>query len=155
MLITEGMRNWKTPRLAESRHVYWPMIDRFNLTILVIILSKIMEVYESYGDAIPEELHKEFKLIHTELKQKKIKTFRNKYCGHILDKETDSPLPELVVQSLLDNIRGTIKYEDFEDWFWATGRPNRKKSIASCLSRIHNSLIKQEEISTDELAMVA
>ena len=129
-------------------------IDRFNITILAMTLSKVIEVYKKYKAYIPAELRINMRGIYSDLKNREIDKFRNKYCGHILDKQTQSPIPDSKVAEMFQKIRGNSQYEDFEDWFWDTGRVNSERSIASVIMRIRDILIKQENISDQEMTLV-
>ena len=154
MLVTEKLKNFKTPLLVERGNVYWLMIDRFNLSILAICLSKVMEVYERYGEFVPERYRPNLKVIFQDISKRKIRQFRNKYCGHILDKTTGAPISENEIASMFYKIRGVAPYSDFEDWFWATGRPNSENSIAATLEKIRDAIVWSERITQHEMSLV-
>jgi len=49
MLLSEKMKAWRTPLLTERGPIYWSIIDRLNITILAMTLSKVIEVYKGNG----------------------------------------------------------------------------------------------------------
>jgi len=149
---TDRFLQASNPSVYKQKHLV--LIERLNISTLAMTLFKITEVNKKYSAFIPEQYKDEFKNIDQELDNRGIKNFRHQYCGHILNKKTNKPISDADIETAIQLIRKEPSYEDFEDWFWESGRLNGEKSIAACLAKIANSLQKNESITLQELEQI-
>lgn len=78
-------------------------------------LDKIVEFYDCYHLIIPVDCKKEYKGIVRQINKKGIVEFRNKYVGHIRNRDTGRPLDVKELETYLTRIYGESE-EIFISW---------------------------------------
>lgn len=130
--VTESLRGVPklNSQLAESK--YWPLIERHLLVALSISLYKIVELYEKYQSALPDEPREKLKDIYQEIIGLGIRNFRNQYCGHIQDFKTKTPISEEQIEAHFSRLLNGRSISEIAQWIW--DKNNNEYGTGQCLS---------------------
>ena len=117
---------------------------------LILVLAKWVEFYEKYGSIIPKDCAKECKALTREIKRLQIPRFRNKYIGHIWDKDSDRPLSKKEVIRYMEAI---TKSDGRRFLLWINdGNDNAyPKTVVSIISEVRDRLMAQYKFGKDIL----
>ena len=103
-LTTDGFREWKLK--APDTHIYWSLVDVHNFTMLAITLCKVIEFHAKFRRHLPHHLLAVFDSINSRLVTAGIQDFRNKFSGHLLDRNTGQPLRQEELESYMSRLLG-------------------------------------------------
>jgi hypothetical protein len=121
-------------------------VTRLCVFHLIISLNKYIEFYQHYKNIIPEEIKDTCKELMKTLKDKNIPEFRNKFVGHIWDKDKKTPITE----EEHDNYSKMIYGNNFESFLLWINNPNNNvfpKTVVSIVEHTRNKIAEKYNIS--------
>ena len=125
---------------TQDREIYFNILESHNFTMLAITFCKTMEFYRAFHREIPSELKQSFKSINKRLELAKIQDFRNKFAGHLFDKETGKPLKDEDLQTYALRLLNGQTHDEFRSWWWPLRGEDLQKSVAGNLQLLRLSL---------------
>ena len=116
---------------------------------LIITLSKWIEFYNKYQSLLPNKNRKVCKNLKKEIEKREIGLFRNKFVGHIWDKDCDRPLTKEESDAYIVKINGGDKAAFL-------GRINKLNApypttVVSISERVRDELEKQYSLTHRDL----
>lgn len=90
-------------------------INRMCLSHIFLTLYKWLEFYERYNKIIPRDCIPSCRSLRKEIEKREIDKFRNKFVGHIWDKEKNRPLTIKEIDDYISKIMGE-DHSSFLNW---------------------------------------
>jgi hypothetical protein len=125
-------------------------IRKMCLSHVVLTLCKFHEFWQHYKDLVPLEHREAAKDILKTLEKKKIKDLRNKWVGHIWDKDRKRPLIHSEIIERFDIlVDGDLS--TFLDWINNPKNNTYPTTVVSIVEEIRNSIMTTHGISLKEI----
>lgn len=125
-------------------------VTRLCVFHLIISLNKYIEFYQHYKNIIPEEVRNSCKELMKILKAKQIPDFRNKFVGHIWDKNKKAPITD----KDRDMFEQKIYEGDFNAFLLWINNPNNNvfpETIVSIIENTQKKLVEDYKIDDSEI----
>lgn len=125
-------------------------INKMCVSHLVLGLNKWAEFYDRFHDLIPSELKDHAKRIKKTIEGRKFLDFRNKYVGHIWDKDNDRPLLNSEIVDRLNKIMNDDA-RAFLRWLNHPDSVEYSKSVAGTSEAIRDSIAAEFGIKPGDI----
>lgn len=106
---------------------------------LILLLAKWVEFYEKYSSTIPDDCIQECRALTNEIRKLKIPMFRNKYIGHVWDKDTKRPLSSNEISGYMKQITKGDQAA-FLRWINDAHNDQYPKTVVSIISHVRDRL---------------
>ncbi len=115
---------------------------------LILLLAKWAEFYEKYRSIIPADCVKECRALNNEVRKLDAPMFRNKYVGHIWNKDTKRPLTSREISRYMDKI---TKGDRAAFLHWINNSKNNRypNSVVSVISHVRDRLRTEYKIKNE------
>lgn len=128
---------------------YFYSLNRMHWTFIGITLFKVIEVRNAYQKIMPKNEKRIINLLADELNSRKVNEFRNKFCGHILCRDSKTPISEERRDEMIGCLMGGT-FEEFVDWL-APSKDENSSSVIGMVQSVRNSIMRCYEITEDEI----
>ena len=124
--------------------------NRMCYSHLFVTLSKFVEFYKRYKAMIPDDCRQPWKAAQQQLVDRGVVDFRNKYVGHIWDRDTGRPLTVAEVTSRLEGIVGG---DEVEFLHWINHGPDNvfPRTVISIAEHTRDRIAYEYSLTESEL----
>lgn len=124
-------------------------LTRMSLNHIFISLTKWYEIYERYMYLFPEEVKHTAKALVKDIDARKVRDFRNKYIGHVLDADTNQPIS---IQETDDFVNNILKGDIVSFLLWVNNpKMVDEKTVLGKTHIIKDALLKKYNLTDDDL----
>ena len=119
-------------------------VRRMCFSHLFMTLYKWTEFYRKFHQIIPDDCRRDSKTILKEIESRKIKSFRDRFIGHIWDRDEDRPLTENEILSCVE----TITRGDEESFLLWCNDPSDNSSVTfvSVIERVRDRISEKYDV---------
>jgi hypothetical protein len=125
-------------------------MKRMAISHTIMTLAKWVEFYEKYSQVIPADVRAQCKTLAAEIREKRIRDFRNKVVGHIWDNESQRPLVREEIDSHLDRIFPHGR-KAFMLWVNDPSKQEYPQTVVSIVERVRDHIAAEYAISDAEV----
>lgn len=118
----------------------FPHIYRLTISWLILTTAKVEELWRKYGVLAQPGSREKMRAVLKEIADRGITDMRDKSVAHIIDRETDSPLPPQAITDLINK----ITRNDLEAFvFWIRDPEDPRKDTVSRALRLFRADIQK------------
>ena len=135
----------KDRSLSEGTKVGMARMCYFHL---ILLLAKWVEFYEKYNSVIPADCVKECRALTKEIRKRQVPGFRNKYVGHVWNKDTNQPLSSKEISRYMEAV---TKGDGAAFLLWVNDSKGNRypNSVVSIISHVRDRLRVQYKIDRE------
>ena len=115
---------------------------------LILLLAKWAEFYEKYRSVVPVDCANECKSLYNKIRALEVPAFRNKYVGHVWNREAKRPLTSKEIAKFLDKITNKDRAA-FLRWINDSRNNQYPKSVVSIISHLRDRLRTEYKIKNE------
>ena len=115
---------------------------------LILLLAKWAEFYKMYSSIIPKDCVEECRTLNKEIGKLQITSFRNKYIGHIWNKDTKRPLSSKEISAYMEKITKGDR-TNFLRWINNSGNNEYPNSVVSIISHVRDRLRTEYKVKNE------
>ena len=119
-------------------------VKRMCLSHLILTVYKWTEFYDRFKEIIPEDCRVVSKTLVKNIERREIKSFRDRFIGHIWDRRKNRPLDEDEIISCVNTITGGDE-DSFLRW---CNNPDDKSSptVVSVIERVRDRIKEEYDV---------
>jgi hypothetical protein len=115
---------------------------------IILLLAKWAEFYDKYRSVIPADCIDECRALSKRTKDLGILSFRNKYVGHVWNKDTQRPLSSKDTAAYLEQITGR-NWGAFLRWINNSEDNQYPRTVVSVISHLRDRLRAEYHINRE------
>jgi len=125
-------------------------LQRMCISYIALAFAKVEEFWEHYHDIIPPDCRDECKKVLKEIRERKIKNFRNRCVGHIWDSKAKRPLRHSEVIAGIEQMSKS-DFHGFLKWVNDPRGNAYPNTVVSIVETVRDKLAEKYGIRPEEV----